>query len=325
MPQFNLLSKETALSLTSIRDGETKLGEELTYLTKLDELWQMKPTVVLLGISESIGPRANLGKAGAENAWKAFLDAFLNVQHNRFLDKTNIIVLGHFSCDDLEPTDNIAQLRRYVQRIDDAVYPLIKSIIDAGHTPVVIGGGHNNCYPIIKGVSLSKNKKIDCINIDPHADFRHFEGRHSGNGFSYAYNDGLLHQYSVFGLHESYNSSYILEQFSQNDLLSFVTYETLLKSKINKLNSLNQMLTQMKAHFLGIEIDLDCMAFMPSSAFTPSGFSVEQVRTFLREILKSKSPHYLHLCEGAPKNEQEAIIVGKTLSYLVTDFIKHLK
>lgn len=59
-------------------------------------------------------------------------------------------------------------------------------------TPIAIGGGHNNAYPMLKGYSLAKKEKINAINCDPHADFRALEGRHSGNGFSYAVNDGYL-------------------------------------------------------------------------------------------------------------------------------------
>jgi formiminoglutamase len=39
-------------------------------------------------------------------------------------------------------------------------------------------------------------------------------------------------------------------------------------------------------------------------------------------MAKSRKVQYLHLPEAAPKNEKEEAIVGKTLAYLVTDFIK---
>jgi histidine ammonia-lyase len=46
-----------------------------------------------LGIPESIGPQANFGRRGAELAWEAFLDFFLNMQ-----------VLSHPACVDSIPT-----------------------------------------------------------------------------------------------------------------------------------------------------------------------------------------------------------------------------
>nr|WP_233167177.1 arginase family protein [Pedobacter sp. ASV2] len=35
------------------------------------------------------------------------------------------------------------------------VFPIIEKIVAAGKVPIVIGGGHNNAYPIIKGSSLA--------------------------------------------------------------------------------------------------------------------------------------------------------------------------
>jgi arginase family enzyme len=32
---------------------------------------------------------------------------------------------------------------------------------------------------------------VNAINFDAHSDFRILEGRHSGNGFSYAYEEGF--------------------------------------------------------------------------------------------------------------------------------------
>jgi formiminoglutamase len=61
---------------------------------------------------------------------------------------------------------------------------------------------------------------------------------------------------------------------------------------------------------------------MPSSAFTPSGFSLNDARKYIHTIAKHKNISYLHLPEGAPSSVKEEKIVGKALAYLVSDFIK---
>jgi formiminoglutamase len=43
---------------------------------------------------------------------------------------------------------------------------------------------------------------------------------------------------------------------------------------------------------------------------------------YIRKMARNKKVGYLHLPEAAPKNEQDDKIVGKTLAYLVSDFIK---
>lgn len=63
----------------------------------------------------------------------------------------------------------------------------MSEIVSAGVVPIVIGGGHNNSYGMLRGSSKGLNSQVNAINIDPHADFRELEGRHSGNGFSYAF------------------------------------------------------------------------------------------------------------------------------------------
>jgi formiminoglutamase len=72
---------------------------------------------------------------------------------------------------------------------------------------------------------------------------------------------------------------------------------------------------------LGVELDLDAIQFMPSSALTPSGFTLEEVRFYIRMLAQTQRVHYLHLPEGAPKDELGKSLVGKALAYLVSDFI----
>jgi formiminoglutamase len=66
---------------------------------------------------------------------------------------------------------------------------------------------------------------------------------------------------------------------------------------------------------------MDCIAGMPSSAFTPSGFTLEQARTYVRKMALLPNVCYLHLPEAAPVNASDAKITGKALAYLTWDFI----
>ena len=74
---------------------------------------------------------------------------------------------------------------------------------------------------------------------------------------------------------------------------------------------------------VGIEMDMDSLVNMPSSARTPSGFTVEEARKFIRAMALNLKCAYVHLPEGAPSdNSDEMIKVGKTLAYLIADFIR---
>lgn len=315
-------SKEYISKFISIRDGEEKLGEAITY----GENFGSEVKFVLLGIPEDIGPLANYGKPGAKNGWNAFLKSFLNTQNNFFINSNSIHILGEIFTEDLYQDQNKIsdkkEIKNLVSELDKRVKLIVSEIKKQGKTPIIIGGGHNNCYPIISSVSDTLNKKLNILNIDPHADLRALEGRHSGNGFSYAFNDNLIDKYFILGLHEEYNSAYILNKIEQSNSMNFFTYNQYLKQK----TTVNELIKSTKDFFnsqgIGLEIDLDSIAYMPVSAKTPSGFSLETMRKIVLELSNTYNFEYIHICEGAPVNEEQDVIVGKTISYLVQDIVK---
>jgi formiminoglutamase len=199
--------------------------------------------------------------------------------------------------------------------------PVIEAVVKAGLVPIVVGGGHNNAFPILKGASrgLDLSEGMGCINLDAHADFRPLEGRHSGNGFSYAYYQGFLRRYFVVGLNEQANSEAMLKNM---DLEEGVGYQFYKPHGNPGVNEALQFLTP-DGLPIGLEIDLDALAFMPASAFAVSGYNLDQGRTFIRKINQQAKPVYLHLAEGQVKDtETDARSVGKTLCALVLEFIK---
>jgi formiminoglutamase len=315
-------SKEYVSQFISYRKGEEKLGEAVSY----GENYSNEIKFVLVGIPEDIGPVANYGKEGAKNAWNAFLKSFLNTQNNPFINSELIHVLGEVFTEDLyqklNKTSSIEEHQKCVTELDKRVEIIITDIKKQGKTPIVIGGGHNNCYPIIKSVSKVLNDKLNILNIDPHADLRATEGRHSGNGFSFALEENYIAKYFILGLHEEYNSTYILNKITKNDFIDFYSYNNYLKNKPSIKHIIQKTTEFLNTKKIGLEIDLDSIAYMPVSAKTPSGFSVDTLRKFVLELSNTYNFEYIHICEGAPLNEEQNWIVGKTISYIVHDIIK---
>lgn len=313
--EFTPFLKESLSNITSKRDGEKKIGEELN---TFDEIG-FENQYFILGISEDIGPQSNGGFGGSTKAFGAFLKRFVNIQSNSFLSGKNTLILGEITSN-IQFTD-LATGRQLVEELDLFVETILSPYIKKSMIPIVIGGGHNNAFPIIKAISKFLEKPISVINFDPHADFRPLEGRHSGNPFSYAFDQGLLNRYAILGLHQSYNSTFILNQLSQNNFL-YSFFDDYLNFNADFNVDVKRFATYIQAEPFGIDLDMDSIAFMPSSAFTPSGMTVENARTYLLILAKSKNVQYLHLPEAAPKNTEEEAVVGKTLAYLVSDFIK---
>lgn len=313
---FHASSKSQIESYTSVREGETKLGQQIqSSITP-------KTRIVILGICEDIGPRANHGNPGSQNAFDAFLHRFLNMQSNRFLNGNEITLLGSIHAE--SSSNDVEVLRDQVKELDKIVVDTLSNIdfsknVDSRKTKhlVVIGGGHNNAYPIIKAIKTHV-PSLHILNIDPHADCRPIEGRHSGNPFSTAISESLIESYTVFGLHQQYNSEAIYT-FLEANKCDHTFFEEYLDGR-ELMTDLDTFIASKGTSF-GVEIDLDAIERIPSSAFTPSGFSITTIRKALRK-LSSHQPTYLHLPEGAPISEYDKKIVGKTLAYLVSDFIK---
>ena len=345
MKHFKFYNKHDVLNLTRIRRFETKLGESVQVIADknvLETALQQSPArYVVFGIPEDIGIRANHGTGGADSAWNSFLSAFLNIQSNDFLNGEEIILLGHFNFSDamdlIEQNaygyeEKIDAYRHAVITIDEEVEELTKIIASHAKIPVAIGGGHNNSYPLIKGAAKGLHKagllqlaQINCINLDAHSDFRPAEGRHSGNGFRYAEEDGYLQKYCVVGLHENYLPQNIWLDIVNNPFLDFITYEDIfILEKRNFIQAVAHATGFTEENYTGIEVDLDCIENTLSSAITPSGISPLHARQYVTLTARDSQVAYLHICEGATRltDGRTNDTTGKLISYLVSDFIK---
>lgn len=325
--------------ITNHRSGEIKFGEKMITVPKDTDtiafLKTCEAKYVVFGIPEDIGIRANFGRPGAASAWDSAIKNIANIQHNRFCKGNQLIVLGQLDVSkemkevedlDFNDIDDRAKLSQLVEQIDKDVSHIIFNIVKLGKTPIIIGGGHNNSYGNIKGSALAKGKPVNAINFDAHSDFRILEGRHSGNGFSYAYEEGFLKKYFIFGLHENYTSKSVLDIIKKiEDRVRYNTYDSINIRKEKEFNKeMEQALEFINDDFYGIEIDLDAIPNIACSAMTMSGFSVQELRQFVSFFGKYKNATYLHICEGAPDlgEDKNNHLIGKLIGYLVTDFIK---
>ena len=339
MNNLQIISNETLNKITTKRAGETKFFERAKYLTAPLNLPSMledaEVKFVLFGIKEDIGVLANNGHPGAKDTWDVALKSLLNLQSNQFTNPSNVLLLGHLDFSELydalatnEPENLQQTYRSYVEKIDQSVTKLVCTIVKAGKIPILIGGGHNNAYGVIKGSALALDSKINTLNFDAHTDLRTLEGRHSGNGFSYALEEGYLDRYFIFGVHENYTSKEILNYIeASKSKIEFNTFEDLIVRKKTSFKKASKKAMGFISNTkFGIEIDCDAIQNIPSSAQTPSGFSVNQTRRFVHYFGSHPNATYLHICEAAATEDSQVNAqTGKLLSYLITDFMNARK
>ena len=344
MAALQCITKAQLSAFFQTRTGETRLGQciqltdpLLSFPENLRYHAAHGGKFVLLGIPEDIGPRANCGGGGAELGWQAFLSKFLNLQANEQLDACQILLLGEVSCADLQAqgqlldnskSDDLASLRTLCAQLDQRVQAAVQPVFAAGLTPIIIGGGHNNALPLLQALAASTAQPVNCLNIDPHADFRPLEGRHSGNGFSYAMQQALLQHYFVLGLHQQKNNAASLaalkqagadyHSYQQIFVAATLSWQQAIEQALEKVLSANTP--------LALELDTDAITGMPASALNYSGISVSEAEQAVYQFAKLPHTAYLHLAEAAPAQHPAGLSAGlnhcgQVLSQLVQAFL----
>jgi formiminoglutamase len=343
MSHFHFYTKQELLSQIRLRRYETRLGEKLRILLNGTESIQDHPSAkyVCFGIPESIGIIGNHGTRGTESTWYHFVQSFLNLQSTDACSGEEIILAGYF---DFKPVLDVIEKNSANQEelvdacrhavaniIDEEVEEFVKQVIAAGKIPIVIGGGHNNAYPLIKASAkalfkLQKTEKpmINVVNLAATADYRIMEGRHSGNPFRYAMEEGYLHRYAVIGLQENVNPQSMMDDLYSNINIHYHTYEEIfVEERLNFIQSVSQSFSFVDDEPIAVELDLDVISGISSSGQNPSGISMNEARQFLRFSGNYPTVSSLHICEGATGQlHGDAKQLAKLIAFLVTDFVK---
>lgn len=335
---LNIFDRPFILSHTSVRDGEFKIGQTAQILSEegdfTEALAGSKAKYAVLFIPEDIGIRANCGRPGASKTWEYGLKGLCNLQDNYFLKGEDILILGAVESADLmsqatrlraDTPEGLEELRNLTEELDSRVRDVLASIFAAGLFPIVVGGGHNNVYPIMAGWYDTHDNVLSAINLDPHADYREMEGRHSGNGFRYAHEQGLLDRYAVLGLHEGYNSAEMMHLLRQDPDLRYTTFENI---RVRRIVSFEQSLVDsldfVSEENFGIELDLDSIPGLPVSAATPTGFTLEEARHYMYRCASRENARYAHICEGSAglASTHQLAELAKVIASLIADTIK---
>ncbi len=348
MQHLKIYNKQDVLSLTRLRRFETKVGERLQVIADAKNIeqsvQQSSAKFVMIGVPEDMGVKANFGIGGADTIWVPFLQSFFNIQSNDFFEGSDVLMLGHFDFSEMARLiENNAQsyeekveaYRHAVNTVDDELEKLVKIVTENKKIPIVIGGGHNNAYPCIKGAAKGLYKagvipiaQINAINLDAHADYRPPEGRHSGNGFRYADEDGYLEKYCIIGLHENYIPQNCWMDIVDNPFIDVITFEDIfLHEKRSFIQAVAHATGFTEDTYCGIELDLDGIQNTLSSALTPVGITPLHARQYINFTASDTKVAYLHICEGATRLTDGRVdeTTSKLISYLVSDFIKMIK
>lgn len=332
MASLQIFNRDFIKNNYSARMAELKWGDVIKTINTNNwatELISSDVDYIVVGIAEDIGIRANFGRPGAKDTFVNTLSSILNIQHNRFVNAERILVLGQIIFEEEYQNINeksIEELRNLCSRVDEIVYDIARKVFDANKKLIVIGGGHNNSYPLLKALSNHHQTSVNCLNVDAHSDFRNLEGRHSGNGFSYAKSENYLNRYGILGLHENYNSETVLSKIDTNTDVQYLTFEDIIvRKRMTIEESVNVFVNFLIEKPCALEIDLDVIQYMPSSAMSSTGFSTNEIRSIIHQASSLLNPSYIHLTEGSMNlcdSDNDKYMLAKSISYFITDYIK---
>ena len=232
-----------------------KLGDDIQLISDssniYEQLLKLDVEYVIFGIHENVGAFANRYNTGSYNLWKSIIKVLLNTKKSNLNTSDRFTILGFLDFSeeieeitnlDINKFNNIKKARKLVSEIDKSVTQVIHDIVKAGKKPILVGGGQNNAYGCIKGTALALNQSVNAVNLDFRADFGLEEGRHNGNGFAYAFAEGFLNKYFVFGLKEINISDYIFKRISKlKKRVQFNTFESIKIRKELNLKDENKL------------------------------------------------------------------------------------
>jgi formiminoglutamase len=128
-------------------------------------------------------------------------------------------------------------------------------------------------------------------------------------------------------LHENYVPQTVLMDIHKDPFIDYISYEEIfLRERKNFIQAIAHATGFTEDSYTGIELDLDCIEGVLSSAITPSGITALQARQYISFAAQDCKVAYLHICEGATQlnDGRKDETTGKLISYLVSDFIKQL-
>jgi formiminoglutamase len=259
------------------------------------------PGVALLGFACDEGVRRNHGRTGAAEGPAALRKMLSNLP---VLDEAPLYDAGTVACTD-------GDLEGAQSRYAD----VLASLLDAGHLPIGLGGGHEIAFASWLGLArhLREAKpRVAIVNIDAHFDLRRQEQASSGTPFLQAIEDarerGLPLEYLVYGISAASNTRVLFDTADALGVHYVRDDELGLLDLPQRLAELKQKLADVDAIYLTIDIDGLPHAMAPGvSAPAARGVPMEVVEPLLDVIAATGKLKLMDVAELSPPLDRDNV------------------
>ncbi len=262
----------------------------------LDQMDQ--PGVALLGICSDEGVRRNQGRHGARKGPNAIRRALAPLPWHL---KRPLYDAGNLHCE-LSDLEQLSQLQA------DWVYRLL----DQGHFPLLLGGGHEIAYGSFKGLQRFLSGRVEgpigILNFDAHFDLRQDRQPSSGTPFlqiaNYCRHHDLPFHYACLGISETANTQALFQR-ADNLQVRYLMDDELVGWKLAAAEQLLEaFIAPLAALYLTIDLDVLPAATMPAvSAPAARGVSLEVLEALLEQARQLAGPR-LRMADIAEYNPQ---------------------
>ncbi|MGD7787145.1 formimidoylglutamase [Propionibacteriaceae bacterium Y1700] len=252
--------------------------------------WEGQPAPCLIGFACDEGVRRNDGRVGASAG-----PAALRTALSPLAARTLVHDAGDIVVDD-------ADLESGQARLAEAV----RTVLDAGGLPVVVGGGHEVAYGSGSGLarsSVATGRTLGVLNLDAHFDLRAAEVPTSGTPFRQLLTESRAAdrslRYAVAGISEANNTRALFDAADEFGV------RVLLDHECSSLDQLRQFVEDFCADvdLVHLTIDLDALpASVAPGVSAPAGFgiSLDAVRLACRAVATSGRLALLEVAELNP-------------------------
>ncbi|MBI3411195.1 MAG: formimidoylglutamase [Planctomycetes bacterium] len=250
------------------------------------------PGVVLLGFACDEGVRRNQGRPGAAEAPKAIRRALANLAWQQTHPVYDAGDLGGPGGD--------------MESAQDTLADYLSGILDAGHRPLVLGGGHETAWGTFLGTAWAKNDcSIGIVNLDAHFDLRAPAKASSGTPFSqmaqWHREHGRAFHYFCLGIAEPANTPALFERARSLQAKWRLDADLGPWRLAEPLAALESFASDVDALYLSIDLDVLPGATMPAvSAPAALGVPLESVEIIISAVLATGKVAAVDLVEYNP-------------------------
>lgn len=239
----------------------------------------LPPGIALLGFACDAGVARNHGRVGAAAAPNAIRQALAN--------------LAWPSAPALYDAGDIHCIDDALETAQDSLSLTVSQLIQAGHTPLILGGGHETAYGSWCGLAeVTRSARIGIVNFDAHFDLRAAPHANSGTPFAQIAANCAQQQrpfhYLCLGIAEPSNTEAL---FTRAQVLGV---QWLLDRELTPwyldaaLTRITAFINSIDVLYLSIDLDVLPAATMPAvSAPAARGVSLDILEALVAHLLAS--------------------------------------